>query len=480
MTTKPDDNNFSVAEHTAKAPALSLRMPSQIENILRAGLDSGTVNDNGLAAIRQAMEIIATSGPAELRWLAADLLTALPEHGNVLLTIDDTRRMNIDGALAMSPQVHLYLFTAEGRTGLHYETFMHESMHVVLANRFSTLRDQISRANFGESESLTAVSALARFARVWDEFRTVSESEIELDSRTLNSIRQAKQSPDEFFVRALTDPMLQGYLSQVSYGNKTVWSKFTDWVKGALFRRDNTAMTPTWLPAALSASKELLREVIETRPKTLTPPLPSTTPEDAVMHSTSASQEQTPEFKNWFGDSVVVSDAGRPLVVYKGMPHLDWRTDKPISEIQSTNGPWAGFFTDAPSVAARFAQAFGRTNTFVVPVYLSIEKPYVIDAAGAKARDFQFDNLDPAKRNKDILSAISSGKYDGVIIRNTDDEGTIFVALKPEQVKSAIANNGDFDPHNPNMLFSTFGPEQNCAESESDTTFPEPRKKRRP
>jgi hypothetical protein len=38
-----------------------------------------------------------------------------------------------------------------------------------------------------------------------------------------------------------------------------------------------------------------------------------------------------------------------------------------------------------------------------------------------------------------------------VILRNTSDEGTVYVALKPTQIKSAIGNCGTFDPTNPDI-----------------------------
>ena len=162
-----------------------------------------------------------------------------------------------------------------------------------------------------------------------------------------------------------------------------------------------------------------------------------------------ASQIDTKEFKNWFGKSKVVDDSGQPLVVYKGMPSADWRTGEQITEIRSASGPWAGFFTSDKEVASKFAEAFGE-GAITVPAYLSMKKPFVVDAKGGMARDFMFDASVLGK--SDYLparKALESGEYDGVIIKNTADEGDIYIPKGSTQVKSAIGNEGTFDPTTP-------------------------------
>lgn len=167
-------------------------------------------------------------------------------------------------------------------------------------------------------------------------------------------------------------------------------------------------------------------------------------------------QTDSAAFKKWFGDSKVVDGQGQPLVVYKGMYPYDWTNetdDAPGPEITAIdrktpfpafNGDEpgvkiAGFFGDA-ATANRFA-AGGGTRGAVYPVYLSLQHPKVIDAAGRKAGEVQF-----FESGREFRDAIRSGNYDGVIIKNTEDEGTIYVALKPSQIKSAIGNRGTFDP----------------------------------
>jgi SPP1 gp7 family putative phage head morphogenesis protein len=171
----------------------------------------------------------------------------------------------------------------------------------------------------------------------------------------------------------------------------------------------------------------------------------------------------SPEFKRWFGLSKVVDEQGRPLIVYKAMHPYDWTKesgDDPGPEIKSINRTTefpafnrgepgvriAGFFGDK-ATANRFTG--GSKNSAIFPVYLSLQTPYMINAQGAKAGEIQFGETGRAFRD-----AIRSGKYDGVIIRNTADEGDVYVALRPTQIKSAISNRGTFDPGNPDIVFS--------------------------
>ncbi|MBL8449715.1 MAG: hypothetical protein JNM32_07310 [Dechloromonas sp.] len=164
--------------------------------------------------------------------------------------------------------------------------------------------------------------------------------------------------------------------------------------------------------------------------------------------------------------SKVVDENGEPLVVYTGGRTENWRDDTPITEFRSANGPWAGFFTDSKDVANRFASLTsdwtqGRSPSGVVHTYLSLQHPLIVDALGHKARDFQIDASRIGREDHPIREQLLSGKHDGLILRNTEDESDVYVALRPEQIKSAIGNRGAFDGANPNILESrSSGPAQ--------------------
>ncbi|WP_043767457.1 GNAT family N-acetyltransferase [Algiphilus aromaticivorans] len=188
-----------------------------------------------------------------------------------------------------------------------------------------------------------------------------------------------------------------------------------------------------------------------------------TTPPDGGV-SRSERQTDTEAFRRWFRDSKVVDENGEPLVVYKGMYAYDWtdpNADAPISvidrptEFPAFNPPEdgvkiAGFFGDIDT-ANRFAKDYPRGGA-VFPAYLSIQNPKVIDADGAYAGSIQF-----GESGRQFRDAIRSGEHDGVIIKNTADEGTVYVALRPEQIKSATGNRGTFDPNDPRIDFQRAG-----------------------
>lgn len=198
----------------------------------------------------------------------------------------------------------------------------------------------------------------------------------------------------------------------------------------------------------------------QTRPAPVAPaPVVPAAPRDVAFQTRNA-QIESPAFKNWFGDSKVVDAEGKPLVVYKGMYPYDWTSSnkEPVTSIgRTTEFPAfnrgepgvkiAGFFGDIKT-ANRFAGVLNEGAIY--PVFLSLKQPYIIDAEGKMAGTIQFGTS-----GQEFRDAIRSGKYDGVIIRNTKDEGTIFIALKPEQIKSAIANRGTFDPTNADIALQT-------------------------
>ncbi len=109
--------------------------------------------------------------------------------------------------------------------------------------------------------------------------------------------------------------------------------------------------------------------------------------------------------------------------------------------LNNPEASYAGFFSNKPEVANRFAE--GYTSTYdepaaqVYPVKLKMKNPLVIDAEGDYAANFQFGN-----KRKDFLKGFE-GDYDGVILKNTKDEGDVYIPKGSEQIRSKFAQ---FDP----------------------------------
>jgi hypothetical protein len=225
---------------------------------------------------------------------------------------------------------------------------------------------------------------------------------------------------------------------------------------------------------------------------------------------TPGDQTQTEAFKKWFGDSKVVDADGKPLRVFHGTTS-DIRA---FAGKAGAEGNGAFFFTESPEAASAYAKKdrarldevyrleeqasevrrqidvledAGRSypdpeivalerewdslsskareleaapegaGSNVIPAYLSIQNPLVIDMG--RSGKGQFDLASIEKIGNAIERAKADGR-DGVIVRNTHDspeEGEahdIFVAFRSEQVKSAIGNNGNFDPEDDRINFS--------------------------
>lgn len=161
-------------------------------------------------------------------------------------------------------------------------------------------------------------------------------------------------------------------------------------------------------------------------------------------------------FKKWFGDSKVVDEEGRPLVVYHGSLETD------LEEFDSfyIRNENAFFFTDNKNVAMDYAKEYEETNDNisgkVYPVYLNLKNPFIVDANGKTYSEY-YSQL------QNDFSGLEETGYDGLIIRNIKDNkwnntqpelSTVYAVLNPEQIKS-VNNRGTFDSESPNIYYQS-------------------------
>lgn len=229
--------------------------------------------------------------------------------------------------------------------------------------------------------------------------------------------------------------------------------------------------------------------------------------------------------------SKVVDESGEPLVVYHGS-----RSTEDFGVFDGTKSPHSrgtgreeAYFFSNEDTAAVFAsdvpqyEGEGR----VVPAYLSIKNPARIDYEGAifsgtgyeaEYYDVLFDEWTPVSNNgnkyfpsenlavtairhiiphgeliegeniriterkgvkpaiAEWIDGIDRDKYDGAVVENIGEMPTFvttdYVAFRPDQIKSATENNGDFSGDNPDIRFRRRGmtvPVQ--GEDESDIDF---------
>lgn len=158
-------------------------------------------------------------------------------------------------------------------------------------------------------------------------------------------------------------------------------------------------------------------------------------PAEVVAPKASLRAPEGKEFKQWFGDSKVVDDNGKPLVVYHGMTReLEGGAFRMIGD--------GAFFTDSSSMASRYADAEGGN---VVPVYLSLKNPApwsVMSRGLSRAQMMEMG-------------------YDGFIetVGYGENKRRIFVVFSPEQIKSAVSNVGAYSPKSADIRYSLRAPE---------------------
>ena len=178
----------------------------------------------------------------------------------------------------------------------------------------------------------------------------------------------------------------------------------------------------------------------------------------AFSHAPAGDQTQTEAFKRWFKDSKVVDAEGKPLRVYHGTTAEIFAFQQ--NKAAEKDAGWYGrgiYFTADPDTAStysRYEELQGKELSGaprVMPVYVSIQNPYVWPANRRAATT--------PEEAAAIRKELEAQGHDGVIVPNEYADPRYaghyeVVAFHPEQIKSAIGNNGNFDPSNPDIRFS--------------------------
>lgn len=137
------------------------------------------------------------------------------------------------------------------------------------------------------------------------------------------------------------------------------------------------------------------------------------------------------KFRHWFANSKVVDRHGNPLPVYHESGTIDIDIFRP--------GTHFGTSEQANNHLQKVTASGGNSNRVIYSVYLKIENPWLGLDVGQSKWNSQIN------RAKEL-------NHDGIIYKNTmEGEGFSYIIFKPEQVKSAIGNNGEFNPSNPNI-----------------------------
>ena len=209
------------------------------------------LKDNDL---KGALSQLEKDGPKEIRTLARVIARHIPDSG-IGVVIDATRKTGSHGMVRQNDDggAVLTLYTAEGYTGDQVGTLLHESLHMAVMARYSS----INRALKGNYRNLKmdepgAREAMDQFIDLWREFQK------EFKGAEGVAMQEALRYPDEFFVRALTDPEVQAAMAGREYKGRTLMERFKDWVKFSLFSFSREGTVPSWLDAALMGANDFV------------------------------------------------------------------------------------------------------------------------------------------------------------------------------------------------------------------------------
>jgi len=173
-------------------------------------------------------------------------------------------------------------------------------------------------------------------------------------------------------------------------------------------------------------------------------------------------------FTRWFGQSVVVGDKKKPVVVYHGTSKGGFTAFDPNAKDAHHN---AFYFTDNAEVAETYTDmtlpqerpdpALTNDAVGIYRLYIRLVNPMIVEGGGEV-----WDNLsDPRTpglyRTWEIATWAEKNGHDGVIFKDIVDGGeqsardavaaTVYAVFDPRAIKSATANNGNYDPNDPDI-----------------------------
>lgn len=176
-----------------------------------------------------------------------------------------------------------------------------------------------------------------------------------------------------------------------------------------------------------------------------------------TMKDTPIDAVASPAFERWFSGSRVVDTAGEPLVVYHGT-----MANFTVFHDGEDGGT---YFSPSKATAEFFSENNDRgwddqVEPRVVDAYLSIKNPLVLNDAQLSELIGDPDDRDWTAMPSVIDDARQAG-HDGLhlvdVTGDTPQEsGDQWVAFSPNQIKSASANSGGFDPEDPDYTDQKF------------------------
>ena len=279
-------------------------------------------------------------------------------------------------------------------------------------------------------------------------------------------------NPAELMSWGLTDTEFQSYLASIKVGDKTAFQKLVDIVRQVLgLAKDYESALDSLVKTTGEMLDMPIADVESAMLAANIPLKPIKVKGRRLVLPENVGAPKTPAFKKWFGDSKVVDENGDPLVVYHGTIVRPMRDGQMMGDIKAfdrmmttkfrrpsidTVGSW--FSTNPGKGGAEMYSGAGEGSA-IYPVYLSIKNPQVttFQLMTSRARKLHNGKDDGRSIGAEEVEAYRSwlksmGK-DGVKIEGSGNNGSTefdnqvaWIALDPEQIKSATGNKGTYSP----------------------------------
>jgi hypothetical protein len=178
-------------------------------------------------------------------------------------------------------------------------------------------------------------------------------------------------------------------------------------------------------------------------------------------------------FKRWFGQSVVVGDEKKPVVVYHGTNKGGFTEFKPEKRDRHHN---SFYVSDDIDVAETYVDPYEpsirpdpalytNAKSGIYRLYIRLLNPMIVEGEGKNWNKLDDPRAPRLHKTYELAQWAQDHGHDGVIFKNIVDDGghrgrrsrksTVYAVFDPKAIKSATGNNGNFDPsdadirHNP-------------------------------
>lgn len=308
---------------------------------------------------------------------------------------------NID---ALGAYMDGMLTIVEGK-GNPTDTALHESFHAFVDK-------------FMSDEEYNAMMDAAE-----EKYKTYDEATLKRLVEEYNLTRAYKDGGADAVLEEIVAEGFVEYANSRAKGDvvpETMWGKLTQWFRKILARMKvfNNNLSDS-IEKAYSSLYE--GEAINREERYTSRPMAARQMRD---------QTQTEAFNKWFGDSKVVDENGKPLVVYHG-------TNDSFNKVVMKKGAQGIFWFTSNKKSIRDGTSGAQGIKNIMELYAKIKNP-----AG-------WDEYD-----KYGLAELKSMGYDGAILKNEDGSFDGFV-FSPTQIKSAAGNIGTFDPKISDIRYRT-------------------------